>query len=466
MPDVHSVYNAAGGALKRFCAQPPGPVSPGFYSSLRSFTRNWVRANLRRLVDSDILTVEDWLETTRYPAWRKKELLGVYHKYCGSFGRSGAARKKFYKCKSFVKTEQYSEFKWPRCINSRHDLFKVITGPFFHAVESVVFKMHYFIKHIDVNLVPRHIANILGENMGDLYSTDYSSFEALFTTDLMSHCEFQLYEFMSDGNRCRELLPLIKTALGGINECHFRGSVVKLGGVRMSGDMCTSLGNGFTNLMLMLHWGKIMGATVDGVVEGDDGLFAIRGAKPTSEDFESMGMKLKCVPCDSLGVAGFCKKYFDPVVMENVVDPSELLVKFGWSHSIQCCGGPEVRNALLHAKADSLESTLPCAPIVGSLVRYVRRCVPRSARRVVTMDDDWSHNHSSGVLGSVSPLSRIVVARVFGVSIEHQLCIEKYIDTLKVLQPLDSPCIHSLMKQEWLEYHDRYVFCIPRGMDL
>lgn len=77
----------------------------------------------------------------------------------------------------------------------------------------------------------------------------------------------------------------------------------------MSGDMCTSLGNGFSNKMKAEFLAYKAGGTIDGFVEGDDGLF-VTNFELRSSDYEKLGFTIKIEeiadPCE----ASFCGMIF------------------------------------------------------------------------------------------------------------------------------------------------------------
>jgi hypothetical protein len=420
-----------------------------------------LRRNLRRLTPGEVLPFEEWLGETDYPEWRKEQLRECLR-------RDPFIQRRHFVCNSFVKTEYYSTYKYPRLINSRHDRFKVETGPLFHAIEKVVFQRPEFVKYVPVAQRAAYIYQRLYEPSGRYFATDYTSFEALFVPRVMEACEFQLYSYMArhvgGGD---QLIAVIKQALGTRNVMKSAGFKASVKGVRMSGDMCTSLGNGFSNLMLMLFLCKKNGADCTGVVEGDDGLFRISGAAPTKEQFAKLGFRIKMEEHSNVGKAGFCKQYFHTDVRENVVDPRELLAKFGWSHSPLRFGGPAVVQALLRAKADSLAAELPNAPIAGSLVRMVRRCVGEGRRLYdgVRGCATWRDKISRVNPGVVDPRSRDLVAELFGVPVPCQLEIEAYLDSFVQLQPLAGP-VAPLMKRDWVEFHNRYCRQYPGGTEV
>jgi len=237
----------------------------------------------------------------------------------------------------------------------------------------------------------------------------------------------------------------------------------------MSGEMCTSLGNGFTNLVLMAFVCAERGYAWDGVVEGDDGLFRVSG-ELDARDFASLGFRIKLVRHDHVNSAGFCKFIYDVDDLENVADPRELLAKFGWTHSPLKGGGVEIMHSLLRGKAYSLKAELGGAPIAGALVRFVDRTVGNGRILYDSTDgkmDYWmsQKTHSRVGLRPVSSGSRKLVEEVYGVAVATQLRIERYIDSLDHLQPLAGPVL-EIMAPEWRHYWDRYVSINPAGCEV
>jgi len=200
--------------------------------------------------------------------------------------------------------------------------------------------------------------------------TDHTAFEAHMTCDVMRAVEFQLYGYMwAQVLGGREVFNIVKKALAGINTCINKLMIVKVLGSRMSGDMCTSLGNGFTNLMLMLFVCSEHKVHCVGVVEGDDGLFRIdtKDLKIIqADDFMKLGFEIKLAVRATIGESSFCGLMYGSSY-ENVRDPLEVLCRFGWTKSPRRFGGPRVMAGLLRAKALSLAYELPGCPILRNL---------------------------------------------------------------------------------------------------
>jgi len=239
-------------------------------------------------------------------------------------------------------------------INARSDRFKVLTGPYFKCIERELYQRPEFIKHIPVCERPKYIEDYVQRVGGRYVETDHSAFEAHMTPEIMKAIEFQLYDYMLQYVDKHDVRYHIHQALGGKNVCKFANCTMTVRGGRMSGDMCTSLGNGFTNLMIMNYVCSKLGSKCTGVVEGDDGLFVVEGRVPTVEDFSPVGFELKLAERLTPAESHFCGMIYAEGTYENIIDPSALLCKFGWSTSQQRMGGERTRLGLLRAKALSL----------------------------------------------------------------------------------------------------------------
>lgn len=453
------------GVAKRFGVKTP-EIDPELLEEFRSFVRKWVRTYLVPLVHGADLSFETWLRGTNYPEWRKEALRATRKKLDEM---SNAELVKIFRCKSFGKDEFYTEEKHERGINSRDDMFKCLVGPIFKAIETVVYAHPAFIKHVPVAHRPTYIRDLLGDDSKPRTS-DYTAFEALFVPDLMHACEFELYKYMTanlaEATWFSEVCDLV---LAGRNRCDFKYFSVFLSGVRMSGEMCTSLGNGFTNLMAMLFMCERAQCTnVRGVVEGDDGLFAMDGQAPSAEDFAKLGLVIKLVQHTNLCSASFCGLIFDPEDMVNIADPLKILATFGWASATYRRSKPEILRALLRCKALSLLAQYPGAPVIQSLALYglratgdVRYCKMYRAVNMRGGFDEWHRKEILAALRSgpqprpVPTRTRDLMAEVFGLSVRDQLCIESYLDSLNDVVPLEVD--QSLFPRQWRWYAERYV---------
>jgi len=408
--------------------------------------------------------VNTWLEGTDYPAWRKQELRTKWEAV------TDLNDPKHRICKSFMKDEVYSEWKFNRGINARSDEFKCMVGPTFKLIESVVYLDHHFIKHVPVAERPAYIANLIGHGSKFLAS-DYTAFESLFVRMIMECVEFELYEYMTQHLPTGPaFMELCREVLGGLNRCQFKDFEVRLNAVRMSGEMCTSLGNGFSNLMFMLFVCTEKGCTnIEGVVEGDDGLFVANGPTPTSEDFAKLGLIIKLEEHDKLSHASFCGIVFDETDRVNIREPFQVLASFGWTSRRYACQKTKVLRALLRCKALSLAHQYPGCPIVAALARYGLRVTDDVAAckvlRVINgrgAMDAWNREWINTLLRSSLPpdvdppvRTRLLMEEKFGVSVMVQKNIERYLDSLTEVQPLHIDV--TFMPESWKKYWETYV---------
>jgi len=469
-PDPVDPWSMVAGVCKRFGVKVP-MADPAALDRLRTFVRKYIREHFVPLPADADTSVSTWLKGTDYPAWRKTELLTKWAAV------ENVDDPKYLVCKSFMKDEVYSEFKFNRGINARSDEFKCMVGPIFKLIESVVYDDHHFIKHVPVADRPAYISRLLGHGTKFLAS-DYTAFESLFVQILMETVEFELYEYMvmnlPEGpafmERCRNVL-------GGVNVCNYRDFQVQLKAVRMSGEMCTSLGNGFSNLMFMLFVCMEAGSTeVEGVVEGDDGLFVVNGPAPTSADFAKLGLIIKLEEHDKLSTASFCGIVFDEEDLVNIREPYAVLATFGWTSQRYANSKPKILRALLRCKALSLAHQYPGCPIVAALARYGMRvtddvAVCKMLRTVNARGamNAWEREWFLELIQKGRPpelavplRTRLLMEEKFGVSVTDQLRIEAYLDSLTTIQPLRIDT--TFFPPTWKAYWDTYV-CAPLDLE-
>jgi hypothetical protein len=411
--DPHTVECAF---KKRLFRQLP-KASRGKLVHFRKFVRKFVQTYIPKVVP---LTFEEWLDSTTYPQNRKDELTVAYDSLKGG----KPSRKQCEHVDTFVKAEFYMMWKHARMINSRCDAFKAWSGPRFKAIEQVTYMLHNFIKHTPVAERPEKIANLkqAGRNY---YVTDFTAFESHFTPEVLEICECELYNWclseLVDGS-------FITKVLTGTNSMRTRTGVrAKIKGRRMSGDMCTSLGNGFTNLMLAKYIAHVKGGSIDGYVEGDDGIFST-DVELTEKDYAKLGFTIKIEKIPDPCTASFCGMIFGESG-EIIRDPRKALMGFGWTHS--CISGrSELMDQLLRAKALSSIYETPQCPIIGVMARKALELTRHVTAR---WEYDWykiPRDETKIIPFSPSPDTRDLVEQVYGITIAAQLKAEQLINDL------------------------------------
>jgi hypothetical protein len=433
-----------------------GVPDPELVARLRGFVRRWCGANLQPLARSHLMDFYEWIAQTPYSVSRKSELTAIYEELHGRL----PTPKQSCRVNCFIKTESYpfEEYicKHGRLIMSRSDWAKVIMGPAFSSIEKVVYDVRsprgelYFLKHVPVSERYKYVAG-LRDGMSKYIITDYTSFEASFSKPIMDAVECELYRYML--SEFPELSGWICKTLTGTNVLKLRnGLSVRVKARRMSGDMCTSLGNGFTNLMLMLFCAEELKFKCEGFVEGDDGLFRLdRIDQKVSWFLRALGFVIKLQAVEDPSLGGFCGIVAGP--SGNLKDPVRFLQTFGWTHS--CVTARDaVMWQLLRAKALSAQYELPQCPIL-------RVVADRALELTAGVEPRFEYDgyHLPPPSTPAPPFApdvdtRQLFARLFGVSVELQLELEQQI---KVAINLDflTDCIPHSSSYSW--YNSRFV---------
>lgn len=277
--------------------------------------------------------------------------------------------------KSFLKDEFYEEFKHARTINARDDWFKVKCGPIFHAIEKALFGRYEFVKYIPTKERGQHMRTIL-EQFKYYAETDFKSFESCFVLEIMEACEFQLYDYML-GENPLELaqMEFFKTVLSGHNVLKFKGFSMWINAVRMSGEMTTSLGNGFTNLMLQKFYAYKHGLVSSGVIEGDDGAFGYMSPPPDpARFFNNLGFTLTFGIKTKLHNVQFCGITCSD---ENthMIDFRKPLLTHCWIKPVYKSSKYMKLMSILKGKCLSLYDRVPGCPVVSKFNYWVfKKC--------------------------------------------------------------------------------------------
>lgn len=366
------------------------------------------------------LDFEEWLDTTSYNEDRKDQLRLARESLHGGL----PTKRQCQHIDTFVKSEFYTQFKHCRLINSRSDAFKSWAGPYFKAIENEVYSYKWFIKHVPVPERPQLINSLKKANKR-YYMTDFTAFESHFVPEVMRSCELQLYRHCL--SNYPQVVSLLDRTLAGKNLMRTRsGLFASVDGRRMSGDMCTSLGNGITNCMLIQFIAHCKGGNVDGFVEGDDGLFS-SDVEFSPVDFEKLGFTIKIEQVNSPQEGSFCGMLFSDT--EQIIkDPRKFLMGFGWTHSF-ISAGHTIMMELLRAKALSACYEAPSCPIVGVLARIALEITTGYTPRFV--DDGFHVVPHDFQVPEFCPTAetRELFAQEYGIDVHAQLEIERLITT-------------------------------------
>lgn len=466
-PDTGDATTLLAGVLKRIGTEPPLPKELELVEFER-FVYRKIREWFPRLSKNTDVSFNTWIEGTQYSRARKEELRRVYNKLVES-GEYDDMKHELAKC--FGKAEVYPEYKHSRGIFSRTDEYKVMVGPYFKAIENIVYKHPAFVKHVPVKDRPNHIMEVIQPVEGETVdANDFSSFEALFRKRLMLICEMQLYTYMTEELPGKNFFLNRLGAMVDKNELVFKWFTVFLEATRLSGGMETSLGNGVSNLLFIHFAAERKGCTnVRAVVEGDDSLFAYVGPRLQSEDFENLGLSCKLERHENIETASFCGIIFDPIERRTITDPRKVIGSFGWGDGKYARCKDSKKRRLLRCKALSLAYQYPGCPVIWALAEYgLRVTASYNIGEILAKDSalGWwkrsllmeavNHQHEI-VIEEPGPASRLLVEQLYGISMESQIHIEKYLLCKKDFGPIVDGVTLSLLHDDWLDYFDEYV---------
>jgi len=474
-PDLRDVKTLSDGVKARMGKVMPTPKVPRreFLPKLQRFVQKWIKSRgIMQTSQEEYGDVEEWLARTNYTEARKAELRECLEEIENPVERDKRGRLSHFDVKLFGKDEGYIDWKHLRGIYAREDNAKLFFGPWFKLMEEELYKQPEFIKHVPVRDRPRYIYDRLYADGARYIATDYSSFEAHFSAEIMEHCEFVLYRHFLDNHPIgKRVLKIMKEVLQGDNRVINKFIKARIAAKRQSGEMCTSLGNGFSNLMWMSYICEQKGIQCVGVVEGDDGLFSFVGQYPETSDFTDLGFIIKLDVYDEISRAGFCGNLFDPQDLKVVTDPYKVFASFGWTTTRYLRAKKNKKMLLLRCKALSLAHQYPGCPLVSQLAHTALR-LTRSYdvegfiknRRDLNiyerekLQDSLAYSRVHGLEYEEPGMgTRLLFEELYGISVSEQRKIEEKLRKIETLQEIDIPSISDNCPLSWQVFHDRYV---------
>lgn len=419
---------------------------------------------------------EEWLEATHYSGPRKEQLRKI-RRTMPDFP-SSKLLKQWARNKCHVKLEGYPQYKAPRGIMSRTDYVKVWIGPLIKKIESLVYELPEFIKHVKAHERPSYLRDRMVRAGCDYGETDYTSFEGAIRDKIQGCCEFEMMRYIC--RLCPAALRRVKqfeAMCSGINVMSYTDITARIKGRRMSGEMTTSLANGWTNLMLATFVLRHITTDIPIVVEGDDGLVTIpkgnRGVFNATA-FAKLGFIIKIDWHPDLESSGFCGIVCDPTQGAIITDPISAIASFGW------CGGAALRSnyktqlGLLRAKALSLAYQYPGSPVLAALARLGVRLSHGYA--IDAVENPFLNGWEKDILVDAERVvtneilnrpvamgTRKVMERKYGVSVDDQIKTEKYLDSIKDFGELSMPWLSGYATPEMRDAASYFVRSYPAG---
>lgn len=464
-PDDSDIASVVDGIKHRVGGITPSVVA-NRASEFKLFVSRFLDKYVPVLPETTDVSVEHWLQSTDYPEVRKDQLREAAARVDDRSDKQNPLN-----VKSFIKEETYWEPKAQRTINSRVDEFKTKVGPWIHAVEKVVFKLKWFIKTIPV----AERASVVLERLSKLGSikmaTDFTAFESSFREIIMDACEFQLFE------HCTKNIPNASSFMENYrkvsmnNKLLFDSVVANIAAKRMSGEMSTSIANGFTNLMLILFTAFKMGIPFDEIdlfVEGDDSIISAP-VQLTTKYFEELGFSVKMETFTDIRHASFCGLIFSEPG-HIIRDPRPVLAKFGWAMRQYVGASESTLRALLRAKALSLACEFPNCPILSPFAHRVME-LTRSVNinKILLRSNQQSFDmyQKAKLIGAVVakpwqvppnilPVTRVLMERLFGIPVDLQYVWEEQLSQVE-FGAIDLIGADAFLPRDWNHNWNDYV---------
>lgn len=470
VPDKKHTLSQIEGAVKRLAARMPDPDRAKI-RRLKRFVERWLNKNMSdlRFGQDEDFEWEDYIDNTNYSLKRRENLTATHAENFNPV--------KGYNIKGFTKDEAYyPEIKHFRGIHTRADDYKTRIGPFFQKFGRKIFSTKYFIKKIPVS----ERAKFLEDRFRDkpnLFCTDFSSFEATFGPLLM-RIELYVYSWFLKYNKHHDrIMHLLRSGLCGQNRIVFKNFMYVIWARRQSGEMNTSEGNGIMNLLMTFFLLEEEGnKEYDGIFEGDDSIITVATARPSARAYSELGANIKIDVPDNLSTASFCGLIFDEEILDNVCDPLDTLMSFGWTTEQYTNASKTKLRSLLLAKSLSLLYQYPGCPILRSLGLYGLRMSNGIDKdymlRIIEKMKmcGWDRNmyaegfkfyrHEAILAKTVNLRTRLVTEQKFGIPVEIQIQCEKYLDSKNDLSPLDMPWMDPFIHRDCRLYYDNYVVTV------
>lgn len=460
-PDRDNSENVVIAQLKRIGTKPP-KAHAIILKALGIFTQGFCERYLEPLTDEDV-DFEKWIDQINQPTERKNEIRKVWN---AAAYDDPAIVYKATSVKGFLKDEPNVDYKAARGINARSDWFKAFSGPYFDAIGKRVFAMPWFIKTIPVLDRPTAILEKLFQDLAATRNNDATSYEAHFEARVMEACEFVLYRYMTRASPAlSKRMETIMAVLSAPQILEFKNINVEIAGLRCSGEMNTSLGNGFTTLLLNLFVAHLKKTHVELFAEGDDNLSQwIEAYKaPTAEEWKELGWWMKVETPRMPALASFCGNVFTPDDMVVVTDPRPALANFGWTNSRYVRAARPLLLQLLRSKALSMLHQYNGCPILGVFARRVEmltRSVRIRASIVNTMEQYKRDQLKLAINTAIPPYkepgisTRVLVEELYNIPIADQMALEASFEKLQLDTRIE---FEFVMPPCWKQHYEIYT---------
>lgn len=461
LPSIDNDYlNASAGKNGR-CPEKIHPLFRGrrlnCINDLKRLSK-WYSKRYLKPIDSDYdFDFDVWLTKTNYDEKRKDELRLVHDEIIHLRTVLGTRKFRKFVVKLFMKDEAYVEYKHCRGIYARDDYAKVIFGPIIKAIETFVYDCPDkwgstpFIKHVPVAERADYIEERLGRVGVKFVVSDYSAFECHFSKDKMTSTVFPMYNYMLQGHpEAQFIMKIMQKCVSGTNIIQNKFFNLTCEASRMSGEMDTSLANGWCNLMWMTYANFIWGSHEDNccVVEGDDNTSSCSNPPP-EQIYAAMGCCVKQEFYTNISDASFCGLLADNVGKQTIADVHKVLGNIGWTTQQYAGANKKTLRMLARAKAMSYMVQYPACPIITEYSRMILRLTSgydlrRALSRRGFYSNLWERDKLIAAMNTVKldkheeihMQTRLMFESLYGVTISQQLLVEERLRSLDSVENL------------------------------
>lgn len=506
IPDYKSTANQVLSFFKRCCADLPEPDWQE-WKRIKRFNRSQISQRVVALPDDiplnydeytllpDRETLEYWL---KHANMRECDRVAYRNEWLRLVGQApsrktpNARATKFWALDSFLKNEHYDVYKYPRGIQPRGLGPNMIFGPIMHAIEQQLFhdstdqadpgyyrpssRNPEFVKSLTMDGRAAYLLEKF-DGQNNLFGTDASSFECLMRSHVQLDIELpmMLAHLASKPSAAKVLSWVYHNITANPREVgsqygKSRGIRYPIMDMRCSGDMQTSLGNGWCNLIFLKfafsRVAKCSPSAITLVCEGDDGLVAAPKCQGIEDEFKKLGLTYKFDRYNDVRVAKFCKIVVgEGGLLREAIGP---MAKAGWVDLKYARSSPKVHAGLLRMKALSFIHSYPRCPLlsVWSLrVLELTADAKTVCERLISRErNSYYREEMDRVLrsklpddvGVVAEADRRLYGEVFGMPPDVQLRIEQQLRVM-TLTPLFSSLIVEHAPAAWTHFFHRNV---------
>jgi len=491
-PDRHDAKSQILGVCKRLAVRLPH-VSSAIDVEMDKFIDKFFGLFFRPLRDDDILDPMEWIETRPYTQARKQE-----HKDAWLAGEPTNPQNTF----MWIKSEWYDTYKHDRFICPLDDWTKMYMGPVATEIDKQVFRLPCFIKKVPQHKRVEYLIQLIDRVCNWSSESDVTSMEAHHRHKRARWLVKLVTKFVSGLKIGAGYIEMVKRIIG-----YKRRTVSEAGNFRVYGlkRLCSGMNETsvFNSLLcVMLHFFILehkFGHKLENMAklldderleeleyvtnlgpafvasEGDDKLSVEEPAEHMSAQvYAEYGFAAK--PRKNVDMYGtdFCSMIFtrDHILITDVL---YVYVTFGWANDAYLFVGDRRIDELIRARAMSLFCQYENCPVLHELARYAIRITSHVDMDRFFKKRNWGisqyefdqlyeaylyYNERIKTRPFVEidcPVNtRLMVERMFGVSVDEQKEAERKLMAMTTKQQLNLFPLH-LYPEDWLHYSTFFV---------